>query len=78
MSRWVFQGKGLEQVDYFSYLCSITGVHCGSPEIKQATNCLIKYDITGKYHKAVRNHSRDRKGVHRADGLFHLFGPLDE
>jgi len=39
---------------------------------------MIKYDITGKYHKAVTNLSVGRKRVHRADGLFQLFGPLDE
>lgn len=68
------QRESLEQVEYFSYLCSITAQFSGDPTGHQ----LLRYGITGKNHMAISNHRAGRGGVHGADGLLQLFGPLDE
>lgn len=62
------QRESLEQVKYFSSLCSIPAQFWGD----------LTYDITGKYHMAISTPRIGRGGVPRADGLLQWFGPLDK
>lgn len=67
----VLQRESLEQVEYLSYLCSITAQFSGDP-----TGQLLKYDITGKYHMAIGNDGVGREGEQGQMDCFNYLGPL--
>lgn len=66
------QRESLEQVEYFSYLCSITAQFSGDPTGHQ----LLRCDITGKNHMAISKQGQAEGECMEQMDCFNYLGPL--